>query len=57
MWGMFSSDLSAGNVCIVYIAGSNESPAESVKIIAEFVKMVCAGSKMREPFPKKLVPE
>ena len=39
LWGLFSSDTSSGNVSVVYIAGSQESPENTVRILKILEKL------------------
>jgi len=47
MWGMFSGS-GSGNVTCVYIAGSGESPTETVKILEALSKVINAKDKEKE---------
>jgi len=49
LWGMFSGDTSSANVSIVYIAGSKETPQETIKILQSFGPIVYPNNK---PVPK-----
>ena len=40
MWGIFSSDVNAGNVSIVYISGSKETPDDTIRILEKLEKIV-----------------
>ncbi len=40
MWGMFSGGLGATNVSIVYIAGTDETPEDTLKILKGFNKII-----------------
>ena len=40
MWNLFSDDLSTGNVSFLYIAGSQENPADTARILEAIAKIV-----------------
>jgi len=40
MWGWLTGDTSAGNVSFVYIAGSKETPEQSIKMLEVIAKIV-----------------
>ena len=54
MWGLFSSDINAGNVSFVYIAGSEEKPEDTYKILLGVAKVVNTNVKDLEEELEKI---